>query len=135
MSTICPDSVGTVRSQQSTPESEQPPSPETTPAAPVTTTPPEESEPPPTTDTTAAVATSTTSSDALDTYETEGGWVTVRSNCSGVFLESASPKAGWTVETEGRGPEHFTVVFEDEDEEIHFKVEFEDGEVEIKIED
>lgn len=132
-------------SEPSTPESEQPQPPGTTVEQPATTAPPQASEPPSTTDTTVVVATSSTTisstttttvapSDALETYETEGGWVTVRSNSSGAFLESASPKAGWTVETEGRGPEHFTVVFEREDEEIHFKVEFEDGQVEIDIE-
>ena len=71
----------------------------------------------------------------METYETGGGWVTVRSNPRGVFLESASPKPGWTVETDGSGPEHFTVVFKGDDEEVHFKVEFYDGRVSIDVDD
>lgn len=92
--------------------------------------------------TTSAQTTSTTEApvpapftDEYETYETDGGWVTLRSDGQGVFLESASPKPGWTAQTEGSGPEHFTVVFKGDDQEIHFKVEFERGEVKVDIED
>jgi hypothetical protein len=85
--------------------------------------------------TTTQVPTTQPPTDSIETYETEGGWVTVRSSPQGVFLESASPKPGWSVDTEGRGPEHFTVVFKGDDEEIHVVVSLDDGEVEIKVED
>ncbi len=102
-----------------------------------TTTPPEQAgsttapQPPSTTTT----PTTEPPADSVETYETGGGWVTVRSNPRGVFLESASPKPGWTVETDGNGPEHFTVVFKGDDEEVHFKVEFYDGRVSIDVDD
>jgi hypothetical protein len=80
-------------------------------------------------------ATTAPPADDVETYETEGGWVTLRSSQEGVFLESASPKPGWTVKTEGSGPEHFTVVFKGEDEEIHVAVSFESGRVDVDIED
>ncbi len=105
-----------------------------------TTSPPQQAVPTsvaPSTSTTPTTSPPTTQppADTFETYETEGGWVTVRSSSQGAYLESASPKPGWTVESEGgRGPEHFTVVFKGHDKEIHFKVEFEDGRVKIDIE-
>lgn len=84
---------------------------------------------------TTAMTTTQPPTDSFETYETEGGWVTVRSNPQGVFLEAASPKPGWSVETEGSGPDHFTVVFKGDDDEVHFKVDFDDGRVSIEIED
>jgi hypothetical protein len=139
-----PDGVGDAAASPQPPGgaeavSEPAPAPETT-QAPTETAPPQASPPPPpppatTTSTTASTTTTVAPSDTVETYETEGGRVTVRSNSGGVYLESASPNPGWTVETEGRGPDHFTVVFERAGEEIHVKVEFEDGRVKIEIED
>lgn len=119
------------------PEATEAPAPSTTEAAPAE---PASTESTPVT--TAAPTTSTTQpvttqppSELVESYETDGGWVTLKSNEQGVFLESASPKPGWTATTEGSGPEHFTVVFKSRDREIHFKVEFENGRVEVDIED
>ena len=112
--------------------------PSTTQASPVASTTAAEQAAP----TTAAPTTSTTQAptteppnDLVETHETEGGWVTIRFDDQGVFLESASPKPGWTVETEGSGPQQFTVVFKGEDEEIHVAVSYEHGDVEVDIED
>ena len=105
-----------------------PPAPPTSAQAPVSTT------VPPTTSTTTPPA-SEPAQDLVETYETEGGWVTLRADDRGVFLESASPKPGWTVDTEGSGPKEFTVLFKADDEEIHVNVSFEHGEVDVDIED
>lgn len=72
---------------------------------------------------------------SFETYETEGGWVTVRSDKEGVYLETASSRSGFTVEVEDDGPQEVVVVFKRPGEEIHFKATFDDGRVRIKIED
>lgn len=112
-----PETAPTTQASPITPTSAQ---------APVSTTVPSTTSPPP--------PATEPQQDRVETYETEGGWVTLRADDQGVVLESASPKPGWTVKTEGSGPDHFTVVFEGDDREIHFKAEFEDGEVEVDIE-
>lgn len=69
------------------------------------------------------------------TYETEGGSVTLRTQGQNVFLQTAYPKAGWSVKVEEEGPEEVEVVFKESEEEIHFKAEFKDGQLKIQVED
>jgi len=71
----------------------------------------------------------------VESYEVEGGWVSLRLDGHDVFLESASPLPGWTVKVENQGPEEVVVVFEKGEQEIHFVAKYEDGRVKIKIED
>lgn len=105
----------------------------------VTTTATSPSEP--TTTTTTVVAapetTSTTQPPAptVESYELDGGWVSLRSTAEGVFLESASPKSGWTVEVETTGPSQVKLEFKDGSHEIQFSAEFSDGRVKIEIDD
>ncbi len=70
-----------------------------------------------------------------DPYEVDGGWVTIGSDGSGVYLESASPKPGWSITVENQGPEEVVVVFKAKEEETHFVAQFTKGQVKIQIED
>lgn len=101
-------------------------------ATPVTTVPDESS--------TTVAGTQTTGTtrapvNAVESYELDGGWVSLRSTSEGVFLESASPKSGWTVEVEKTGPEQVKLEFKDGSHEIQFTAEFGDGRVKIEIDD
>lgn len=71
----------------------------------------------------------------LESYEVEGGWVSVEVDANGVYLESASPRPGWTVKVENQGPEEVVVVFKGEEQETQFVAKFDDGRLKIKIED
>ncbi|MGB8360582.1 MAG: hypothetical protein WCE80_04215 [Acidimicrobiia bacterium] len=114
-------------------ESEESPTTSTTLAAPPT------SQAPPSTPTTEApdIEESTTQPTlpTVESYEVEGGWVSLKLDGHDVFFESASPRPGWTVKVENQGPEEVVVVFEKGEQEIHFVAKYEDGRVKIKIED
>ncbi len=92
------------------------------------------------TSTTVAAAPETTSTTqppapTVESYELDGGWVSLRSTAEGVFLESASPKSGWTVDVETTGPSQVKLEFKDGSHEIQFSAEFSDGRVKIEIDD
>ena len=72
---------------------------------------------------------------STESYEVEGGWVSLKLDGHNVFFESASPRPGWSVKVENQGPEEVVVVFEKGEQEIHFVAKYEDGRVKIKIED
>lgn len=61
--------------------------------------------------------------------------MTLSNDSDGVYLDSASPKSGWTVEVEEQGPEEVVVVFKAHEAEVHFVAKFNNGQVTIKIED
>lgn len=67
------------------------------------------------------------------TYELNGGWVSIRSDSEGVYLESASPRSGWNVEVEGKGPEEFKVIFKKGENKSELIARFEDEHVQIEI--
>jgi hypothetical protein len=70
-----------------------------------------------------------------NTYQVEGGWVTIRTGDGSVSLESASPQSGWTVSVEDTGPEKVVVTFKGSEHETTFKAEMDHGEVRIRIEE
>lgn len=70
-----------------------------------------------------------------NTYEIEGGWVTIRTDENGVYLESASPQSGWSIKVESQGPEEVVVVFKSHEHETHFKAKLDKGQVRVSIEE
>lgn len=83
------------------------------------------------------VTTTTTEAPTSETttYNTEGGWVTIRVSGNEVFLEGAGPNQGWKVNTEKTGPLSVEVKFTRTEEEITFKAHMEQGKLEVKIEE
>jgi hypothetical protein len=76
----------------------------------------------------------TTVGGEVATYETDGGWVTIRVMGTEVFFEGAGPKQGWKIETESTGPTSVVVKFERPEKEITFKAGFEQGVLDVRIE-
>lgn len=80
-------------------------------------------------------ATSTTAEEQHNTYQVEGGWVTIRTGDGSVNLESASPQSGWTVNVEKTGPEEVVVKFKGGEHETTFKADIDHGQVRISIDE
>lgn len=87
------------------------------------------------TETETTVTTTVGQGEQVETYEVEGGWVTIRTNEEGVYFESASPQSGWSANVEKNGPAEVVVIFKSSEEETQFKARFEEGQVRITIED
>jgi hypothetical protein len=87
------------------------------------------------TETESTVTTTVGQGEQIETYEVEGGWVTIRTDEDGVYFESASPQSGWSADVDEDGPGEVVVIFKSSEEETQFKAKFEDGQVRITIED
>ena len=98
----------------------------TLPAATTTTTSP----PAPTTTTTVPAE-----PQVLPPYELIGGLVTISVDDPNVYLVAATPKAGFSVETDKAGPGEVRVEFESSDRESSFRARWEDGELDIDIDE
>lgn len=84
--------------------------------------------PPPTT------APPTSAAGQYSTFNTDGGWVTIRQVGNEVYFEAAGPKSGWQVIPESTGPRSVAVKFKRQGEELTFKAEFEGGKLETSVE-